>query len=224
MMAQSAIRTCEICNQATGIDYCQECQQLFCDNCKLMHLRMKLSRNHTFKDVDHPEVKLALCEEHEWPYILFCETCNSLICKKCVIKNHKSHKFEDITVEKISKQQKIVSEQLERFSKGIKEEQCKVSVVKGNMQNHGNHYEKIREAISCRGKTIKSYVDEIVDSLSRKILETEHKQQQEGNAYIDAIQKVNKTIDELKLKQRKITKRKKWRCAIEIIAKISKGQ
>lgn len=134
-MAQSVIGTCEICNQGTGIDFCQECQQLFCNNCKLMHLRIKLSRNHTFKDVDQPEVKLTLCEEHELVYILFCETCCSLICKKCVIKNHKSHELEDITFDKVSEKQKEVSEQLERCSKDIKEGQRLAFIVKGQIQN-----------------------------------------------------------------------------------------
>ncbi|CAG2197489.1 unnamed protein product [Mytilus edulis] len=204
-MAQSAIGTCEICNKAKGIDFCQECQQLFCNNCKLMHFRMKISRNHTFRDVDQPEVKLTLCEEHEWPYILFCETCSSLICTKCAYKNHISHKIEEITVEKISEQQNKVSEQLERCSKNIKERQRDASEVKGQMQNNGKDYIELREEINSRGKTIKSYVDEVVVSLTIQVLETEQTQQQTGNAFIDQIQKVDKKISELKLEQNKIT-------------------
>lgn len=56
-----------------------------------MHLKMKLSRNHTFKDVDHEELKLTICEEHDMDFILFCETRESLACKACITKNHKGH-------------------------------------------------------------------------------------------------------------------------------------
>lgn len=72
---------------------------------------------------------------YELVYILFCETCCSLICKKCVIKNHKSHELEDITFDKVSEKQKEVSEQLERCSKDIKEGQRLAFIVKGQIQN-----------------------------------------------------------------------------------------
>lgn len=40
-MVQSVMVTCEICYQDLGKHCCKDCEQTFCDNCKIMHLRMK---------------------------------------------------------------------------------------------------------------------------------------------------------------------------------------
>ncbi|CAG2229166.1 unnamed protein product [Mytilus edulis] len=151
MMAQSVVETCEICNQALGIDFCEECEQTFCNHCKLMHLRMKISRNHTFKNVDHEEVKLNLCDQHNLGYILYCEKCNSLACKTCIIENHKGHELEDINIAKISELQVEVSEKLESYSKEIHEgSRNSLLLMKDQMKNHEKACKKAIEEINCR--------------------------------------------------------------------------
>lgn len=47
-MAQVASKTCEICVSSPGHNYCKECEQLFCDGCKISHLRTKMTKNHSF--------------------------------------------------------------------------------------------------------------------------------------------------------------------------------
>ncbi|CAG2197482.1 unnamed protein product [Mytilus edulis] len=204
MMAQSVVETCEICNQALGIDYCEECEQLFCNNCKLMHLRMKISRNHTFNDVDHQEVKLNLCDQHNLGYILYCEKCNSLACKTCIIENHKGHELEDISVAKISELQVEVSEKLESYSKEIQEGHRNALLVKGQMENLEKDCIKAKEEIKICGDTIKVYVDEIVDSYTTLVLQKEQNQKQKTKAYIDAVAKLDENVNKLKRMHRKI--------------------
>ena len=50
MLAQCAVYLCEICDNKPGSQYCTNCEQYFCSNCKLSHLKAKISKNHTFKD------------------------------------------------------------------------------------------------------------------------------------------------------------------------------
>ena len=47
-MAEAASKTCEICTRASGVHVCIQCDQLFCEDCKISHLRLKVCRNHTF--------------------------------------------------------------------------------------------------------------------------------------------------------------------------------
>ncbi|VDI77752.1 tripartite motif-containing protein 33 [Mytilus galloprovincialis] len=198
-MAQSVVETCEICNQALGIDFCEECEQTFCNHCKLMHLRMKISRNHTFKNVDHEEVKLNLCDQHNLGYILYCEKCNSLACKTCIIENHKGHELEDINIAKISELQVEVSEKLESYSKEIHEgSRNSPLLMKDQMKNHEKACKKAIEEINCRSNAIKSCVDKIVDSYTTQILQKEENQNRKANAYIDAIENLVENLYKIK--------------------------
>ncbi|XP_063416417.1 transcription intermediary factor 1-beta-like [Mytilus trossulus] len=80
-----------------GHNYCEQCDQLFCDGCKISHLRTKMSKDHTFLSGPNinPEVK-QYCKEHDETFIYYCKECDSPICKICVIKKHKLHDFAEI--------------------------------------------------------------------------------------------------------------------------------
>lgn len=44
-MAQAAIETC-LCSRASAEYFCMECEQYFCDTCRISHKRAKVSKNH----------------------------------------------------------------------------------------------------------------------------------------------------------------------------------
>ncbi|XP_063406094.1 transcription intermediary factor 1-beta-like [Mytilus trossulus] len=221
-MAQSALETCEICDQALGIDNCEECEQLFCNNCKLMHLRMKISRNHTFKEVDHEEVKLNLCDEHNLGYILYCEKCNSFVCKTCIIENHKGHELEDINVAKISKLQVEVSAKLESCSKAMHEGHRYALLVQSQMKNFEKDCKKAREQTKSRGDTLKCNVDKIVDSQTKRILKNEQFQKQKAKTYIDAVELLDENLNKLKLEHRKIHENRSGVALLKSLEKFQK--
>ena len=43
-VAQCAVHSCEICDNNPGSQYCTNCEQYFCSNCKLFHLKAKLCK------------------------------------------------------------------------------------------------------------------------------------------------------------------------------------
>ncbi|VDH91912.1 Hypothetical predicted protein [Mytilus galloprovincialis] len=63
-MAQAASKTCEICISAIGSQYCLECEQYFCENCKTFHSRQKISKTHQFQSSSDviPEGKSFISE------------------------------------------------------------------------------------------------------------------------------------------------------------------
>ena len=97
-MAQVANTSCEICKLASSQHYCNQCKQLFCNDCKVYHLRLKLCRNHTF--ITRPNItiekKAGGCTDHNEDFIYHCENCTQLICRLCVTKAHKQHAVMDI--------------------------------------------------------------------------------------------------------------------------------
>jgi hypothetical protein len=91
-MAQSALKTCDICTGGPGIAFCLNCEQYFCMNCKSLHKRQQVSRNHEFQSGENivPEVKLR-CKEHKEDCVFACDNCDISICMRCITGKHKGH-------------------------------------------------------------------------------------------------------------------------------------
>lgn len=169
-MAQSASKSCDICMSGPGHNYCEQCDQWLCENCKTLHLRSKISRNHTFlsgQNID-PEEKL-LCKEHDENFIFYCIDCDIPICKMCIVKKHKKHDTSEInesTQELQAEVKKIID--------------SKIKCVKTNLekieQGTGNYQSDIKETIRViteDGKQMKQWIDKKVQALITSLEEKE---------------------------------------------------
>ncbi|XP_076071404.1 E3 ubiquitin-protein ligase TRIM45-like isoform X1 [Mytilus galloprovincialis] len=161
-MAQSASKSCDICMSGQGRNLCKLCNQWMCENCKTLHLRSKISRNHTFINGSHisPENKL-FCKEHDENIIFYCVDCDMPICKICVVKKHKKHDMSEIN-ESTQKLQVEVKKFMD----------LRIDFVKTNLDNieQGTvkYQSDINEAISAiteDGNQMKQWVDQKVQSL-----------------------------------------------------------
>ena len=96
-MAQSALKTCEICMGGSGTDFCLDCEQHFCINCKSLHKRQKGTKNHVFQSAENvvQEVKLR-CKEHKEDFLFLCNNCNISVCAQCVTGKHNGHKVSNM--------------------------------------------------------------------------------------------------------------------------------
>ena len=94
-MAQCAVHLCEICDNNHGSQYCTNCEQYFCSNCKLSHLKAKLCKNHIFEDAHkvNPEENTPKCKRHDQLFTFYCHTCTCLLCQICLTDKHKKHDF-----------------------------------------------------------------------------------------------------------------------------------
>ncbi|XP_052096624.1 E3 ubiquitin-protein ligase TRIM71-like [Mytilus californianus] len=158
-MAQAASKTCEICVSAPGSQYCLECEQYFCENCKTFHIRQKLSKNHQFQyssDVI-PEGK-SKCKEHNEDVSFVCNTCNVAVCSSCVTGSHTGHAFSKL-IDSISQlkeknkkdlQRKVyeTTQNLKKMEEGLKAFDVKV--------------EEVVKTITEEGTKVKAMVDKCV--------------------------------------------------------------
>ncbi|XP_071138872.1 E3 ubiquitin-protein ligase TRIM71-like [Mytilus edulis] len=158
-MAQTASKTCEICISATGSQYCLECEQYFCENCKTFHNRQKISKTHQFQSSTGviPEGK-SKCKDHNEDFSFVCKTCNVVVCSSCVTGSHTGHAFsklmDSITQLKeknttyLSRKVQESTQNMKQIEEGIKEFDVKV--------------EEVVKAITNEGAKLKAMVDKCV--------------------------------------------------------------
>ncbi|XP_076072135.1 transcription intermediary factor 1-alpha-like [Mytilus galloprovincialis] len=165
-MAQAASKTCEICVSSPGHNYCEQCDQLFCDGCKISHLRTKMSKNHTFLSGPNinPEVKLY-CKEHDENFIYYCMECSLPVCKICAIKNHKKHDLSEIkeSLESIKAEVKIDVETK------IKKLQSNIAEIDQGTHTHQADVQKVIHAITEEGRHLKEMIDKKVEGLINRL-------------------------------------------------------
>ncbi|XP_076072154.1 transcription intermediary factor 1-beta-like [Mytilus galloprovincialis] len=167
-MAQAASKTCEICVSGPGHNYCEQCEQLFCDGCKISHLRTKMTKNHTFVSGPNinPEVKLY-CKEHDENFIYYCMECSTPVCKICAIKKHKSHDFAEIkeSTEGIKAEVKTV------IDTKMRNLQSKITDIDQGTHTYQADIKKVIKDIRDEGRHLKELIDKKVAGLINTLKE-----------------------------------------------------
>ncbi|VDH91198.1 tripartite motif-containing protein 71 [Mytilus galloprovincialis] len=169
-MAQSASKSCDICMSGPGRHICEQCDQWMCENCKTLHLRSKISRNHTFLNESHinPDDK-PFCKEHDENIIFYCVDCDIPICKICSVKKHKKHDMSEInetTQELQAKVKKIIDSKIKCVKTNLD------TIELGTVKYQNDIYEAIR-AITEDGNQIKQWIDQKVKALITSLEEQE---------------------------------------------------
>ena len=167
-MAQAANKTCEICMRAPCLHYCTQCDQVFCDDCKLSHLRSKISRSHIFLSGTNINTEKKVgCTDHGEDFIYLCEDCDQLICRLCVTKAHKKHAVVDIK-DSNKEMQSEISKYLDSKVGNVR---SSAKVIEGRTETYKTEVEATVRAIIEHGNTIKDMVDKQVDALVKALRE-----------------------------------------------------
>ena len=96
---------CEMCSCAKSIAFCRQCVSFICSHCVKSHERMKAFAGHVVstleelkqggvKELSVVDVSNQKCLDHDERKKLFCFDCQQLICRDCVIFDHRDHKSE----------------------------------------------------------------------------------------------------------------------------------
>ena len=85
------------------VAYCMDCKSNLCQVCFENHKRSKLFRSHGIVSLinqrsnklitTEPKFMALVCKEHDLELLLFCETCQELLCKHCIAKGHHGHNY-----------------------------------------------------------------------------------------------------------------------------------
>ncbi|XP_063405980.1 E3 ubiquitin-protein ligase TRIM71-like [Mytilus trossulus] len=158
-MAQAASKTCEVCVSAPGSHYCIDCEEYYCENCKFVHDRQKLSRNHQFQKASDciPEGK-SRCSEHKEELSLICNTCNAQICPSCVTGKHNGHTFSKI-VDVIAQ---LGGDNETKMRDKTNEANQNIKKIEESLNVFDNSVESVIKAINDEGNKVKRMVDKSV--------------------------------------------------------------
>ncbi|XP_071141925.1 E3 ubiquitin-protein ligase TRIM71-like [Mytilus edulis] len=161
-MAQAASKTCKVCVSAPGSHYCIDCEEYYCENCKFLHNRQKLSRNHQFQKASDliPEGK-SKCSEHKEELTLLCKSCNIPACTSCVTGNHKGHTFSKL-IDAITKLQVGIEQKIRAKTN---EANQNIINIENSLKSFDNSVESVIKAINNEGNMMKRMVDSSVANM-----------------------------------------------------------
>ena len=94
---------CEQCGRGKSVAFCRQCTEFICGDCARSHQIMKAFAGHrvaTLSDLKRggatsiplQEAPPPKCSDHDEPMKIFCFDCNHLICRDCVLYDHREHK------------------------------------------------------------------------------------------------------------------------------------
>lgn len=108
---------CDSCEESgdPAVTYCSECREFLCQLCSAAHKRMKRTSKHdlmcfldrnTFTSLKPKEFRCTEPKHEEEILKFYCETCQQLVCRDCILIKHKDHKHADLaTVAKHQRQE-----------------------------------------------------------------------------------------------------------------------
>ena len=119
---------CNKCTKREAVGFCRTCG-FACQRCKELHQEWDEYKTHEFIDLDTltgdvttlvpPLKKILFCSKHtETKADLYCETCDELICRDCIVRVHRDHQY-DLVSESFAKQEKVIVDSLKPVEEQI---------------------------------------------------------------------------------------------------------
>ena len=137
---------CQNCNEGeNAVSTCSDCAIFLCDFCEKSHRRSKATTQHKVCSLDEmrkgtevpsilPE-KVEMCPTHPTkPLELYCKCEEVLICRDCIIKNHKDHDY-DVISDVVEGEKKILREALPSIQKLVGEVETAITKVQGRRKD-----------------------------------------------------------------------------------------
>ena len=94
---------CEQCSKGKSVAFCRQCTDFICAECITQHGKLKVFAAHKVATLEElkkgrakylplKEAPPPKCPEHDELMKIFCFDCNRLICRDCVLFDHREHK------------------------------------------------------------------------------------------------------------------------------------
>ena len=177
--------TCDNCTTANATGYCKDCSKFLCQKCMDIHKVWAPITHHQMMDLSAvaasasqlPSAKqeaTPTCSSHREPLVIFCETCDEVICQHCTVRIHRDHEYD------------LVNDSYPKHCQKL--EEC-LSPVKGKMEDVKKVLSKIakREGeIRKRGEGVLEEIHEMVEEMMNVLRESERKLSEEAKRVTDA--------------------------------------
>ena len=146
-LEENIIQKCHCCIEGDAIASCCECGGYFlCANCIRVHKQLPATKNHSlltlnqFMQSNIPVLaasKSLLCQRHPQELLqLYCEDCEALVCRNCVLVKHKAHNFnfiDDVIKQEKEHLQDVTLVELEEILTSTKEAMTEVEEMQSKV-------------------------------------------------------------------------------------------
>ena len=113
---------CEQCEEGKAVAFCRQCTEFICEDCVRSHQKLKVFAGHKVtsladlkrggaKHITLKEAPLPKCPDHDELMKIFCFDCNRLVCRDCVLYDHREHKS-DFVKKRASESRKTLRDSL----------------------------------------------------------------------------------------------------------------
>ena len=168
---------CEQCSGGKATAFCRHCTEFICEKCVECHQKLKVFAGHkvsTLEELKQGETKDILikkpppstCKDHDQPMSLFCFDCNRLICRDCIVIDHKEHKYDFV-----KKAAPTTKEKLTESLAPLKEIQVSLDAATNTVRTTKSDVET--QGVSTATAIERSFdkLHEIIEQRKREVLE-----------------------------------------------------
>ena len=181
--------TCDNCTTANATGYCKECNQFLCTECIGTHKKWAPIAHHQIISLDEVTASVSVsssqslpakqeptltCSTHGKKLKLFCETCDSVICRDCTVRTHKDHEYDLVSAS---------------YTKHCQELEHSLNPVKGKIEALKKILSALAERegeIRERGEGVLEEIHEMVEEMMNVLCESERKLSEEAKRVTDA--------------------------------------
>ncbi len=161
--------SCDDCvKRGPAAFFCCSCCEFLCENCGDHHRSSRKTKNHElvsctkeggkeniFKSVAHKPLTCSVHSKESLDY--YCNTCNDLLCIRCVVGKHKEHAYEEMD----SVREKEKSELISYLGK--------TEAAKDKLKNSISQVEKVMQGVQAKHKEVDQKINDIFNHLQRKL-------------------------------------------------------
>uniref|UniRef100_A0A1X7UG00 B box-type domain-containing protein n=1 Tax=Amphimedon queenslandica TaxID=400682 RepID=A0A1X7UG00_AMPQE len=183
--------TCDNCTTANATGYCKDCSKFMCSDCISTHKKWADFSTHkltsldevTASDVSSTSQLLAPAKQgaplicpipsHDEPLKIYCETCDSVICRDCTVRTHKDHEYDLVSAS---------------YTKHYQELEGSLNPVKGKIEGLKKVLSALAERegeIRERGEGVLEEIHEMVEEMMNVLRESERKLTEQAKRVTD---------------------------------------
>uniref|UniRef100_A0A1X7U2B3 RING-type domain-containing protein n=2 Tax=Amphimedon queenslandica TaxID=400682 RepID=A0A1X7U2B3_AMPQE len=183
--------TCDNCTTANATGYCKDCSKFLCQKCMDVHKMWAPIAHHQLtsldevaaSDVSSTSQLLAPAKQeaplicpipsHDEPLKIYCETCDSVICRDCTVRTHKDHEYDLVSTS---------------YTKHCLELEGSLNPVKGEIEALKKVLSALAERegeIRERGKGVLEEIRKMVEEMMNVLRQSERKLTEQAKRVTD---------------------------------------
>ena len=183
--------TCDNCTTANATGYCKDCSKFFCQKCMDIHNGWAPFASHQVTSLDEVTASVSSTSQllapgkqeaplicpipsHDEPLKIYCETCDSVICRDCTVRTHKDHEY-DLVSASYTKH----CQELKHSLNPVKE---KIKAIKKILSALATREGEVRD----RGEGVLEEIHEMVEAMINILRQSGRKLSEEAKRVTDA--------------------------------------